>query len=201
MTNELQATIQKQLIPAVEAYVELVTNPNYFNEVLGINLSKLPISIGAHTVGPGTFSIEHNTDIFTTEPELNAQRVSNFISNEFLIYFAVPENLDAHSDFAGITFNSQEFGSDYDHKMVGFPQFLYDFLFHLIEKNIYCVESALAIFGSLLHQITVPFWGEFTDKEELQDTETYRLLGVHFEIVAAIQHDLGHSKKQYASAS
>lgn len=196
MTNVHQATIQKQLTPAIKAYLGLITDPNYFNEVLGINPSKLPVSIGAHRVGAGTFSIEHNTDVFDTDPELNAQRVSSFAYGDFQIHFFESDDLDS----AGIVFNQKEFFSYYDVMMQGLPQFLYNVLFYLIENKIYHVEGALAIFGSLLNQFTDPYGDQLLDEGELRDTETNRLLGVHFGIVAAIQHDLEYSKKQHQPA-
>ncbi|NMR84086.1 hypothetical protein HKB30_30420, partial [Vibrio parahaemolyticus] len=152
---------------------------------LGINPNKNRISIGAENIGPGAFSICHNSDVFTNDQEENARRINHFIDSEFLIYFEVPEELDAHSEFAGIHFEDKEFWSSYDYQMPGYPQFLYDFLSHLIESKSYSVEGTLAIFGSLLHQITVPYWGEFMDEEELQQTEVSRLLGLHFDIVTA----------------
>ncbi|WP_301337604.1 hypothetical protein [Vibrio cyclitrophicus] len=35
------------------------------------------------------------------------------------------------------------------------------------------------------------------DEEELRETEVHRLLGVHFDIVAAVHHDLDHSQRYY----
>ncbi|EHA1205324.1 hypothetical protein J4H46_04105 [Vibrio alginolyticus] len=197
MTNSPQAIIPLSIKAYIEAYLGLVTNPFYSNDDLGVNPNKLQVNIGAESIGAGTFSICHDTDVFTADQEDNARRISHFIDSEFLIYFEKPEQLNAHSEFAGICFEGKDFCSPYHHQMPGFPQFLYDFLSYLIENKSYSTEGALAIFGCLLHQITVPYWGEFMDEEELRQTEVHRLLGVHFDIVAAVHHDLDHSQRYH----
>lgn len=144
MTNSPQAIIPLSLKAYIEAYLGLVTNPLYSNDDLGVNPNKLQVNIGAESIGAGTFSICHYTDVFTSDQEDNARRISHFIDSEFLIYFEKPEQLNAHYEFAGICFEGKDFCSPY-HQMPGFPQFLYDFLSYLIENKSYSTEGALAI--------------------------------------------------------
>ena len=201
MKNLAQATIPQPLIPVIEAYLGLVTDPNYSNEELNINPNKLPIAIGAASVGPGTFSINHNTDVFVADTESNARCIRDFINLDFPISFSDIPGATKHFRIASLHFDELLFESLYDPNMLGFPQCFYDLIGGLLDHKVYSVESSLAIFGSLLHQITVPYWDEWMEDEDLKETETYRILGLHFEIISAVQNDLEYSKKQYEPSS
>ena len=187
MKNLAQATISQPLIPVIEAYLGLVTDPNYSNEELHINPNKLPIAIGVASVGPGT--------------ESNARSIRDFINLDFTISFSDIPGATKHFRMASLYFDELLFESLYDPNMSGFPQCFYDLIDGLLDHKVYSVESSLVIFGSLLHQITVPYWGEWIDNEALKETETYRILGLHFEIISAVQNDLEYSKKQYEPSS
>lgn len=201
MKNLAQATISQPLIPVIEAYLGLVTDLNYSNEELHINPDKLPIAIGVASGGPGTFSIHHNTDVFVADTESNARSIRDFINLDFTISFSDIPGATKHFRMASLYFDELLFESLYDPNMSGFPQCFYDLIDGLLDHKVYSVESSLVIFGSLLHQITVPYWGEWIDKEALKETETYRILGLHFEIISAVQNDLEYSKKQYEPSS